>query len=88
MAESKKLSEKQMQKLQSFQSEMQKLQSEIGSFEIQIEVLKSKKAKSIQSVYENQQKLEMLMKDVEEEFGSGSIDINTGEFTPSPNAQG
>lgn len=78
-----KLSEKQLQKLNAIQSEMQKIQSEIGGVEIQIEMFKERKSQLIRAVGENQSKLQELLKDIEEEFGKGSIDINTGEFVPA-----
>ena len=82
-----KISEKQLAKLQSFQTEMQKAQSEIGGIELQIQMLKEKKASVIQSVVEGQGKMQAVLSDIEEEFGKGSIDINTGSFIPYPQEQ-
>jgi len=78
-----KLSEKQLSKLQTIQSELQKAQSEIGGIEIQIAMMKDRKLSMLRSVADGQDKMQSILDDIKEEFGSGSIDINTGDFVPS-----
>lgn len=79
----KTISEKELSKIRSLNEESQKLQMELGATELQIEMMKQKKQMIFQAVSESRAKVQSILKEIEEEFGKGSIDINTGEFVPA-----
>jgi hypothetical protein len=74
-----KLSTKELKKLKDQLTEISKLKAAIGELEISYQV---QKQSLLAQATAAQTKFNDLGKDIEEEYGKCTIDINTGELTP------
>lgn len=73
-----KISESQLQKLQEFNQFMVNASTTLGDIQFQYEFRKSQ---IINDVTKNQETFNEFKKELEEEFGSVEINIQTGEIT-------
>ena len=80
--ETNKLSQQQLQQLKSIQQKNQAVAQELG----QIEILKlqlKKRQQTAQQYFEDLlQEQQTIAQELENTFGKGSVNIETGEFTP------
>lgn len=74
-----KLSTKELKKLKDQLTEISKLKAALGELEIGYQV---QKQSLLAQATAAQTKFNDLGKDIEEEYGKCTIDINTGELTP------
>jgi len=74
-----KLSTKELKKLKDQLTEISKLKAALGELEISYQV---QKQSLLAQATAAQSKFNDLGKDIEEEYGKCTIDINTGELTP------
>jgi hypothetical protein len=74
-----KLSTKELKKLKDQLTEISKLKAALGELEISYQV---QKQSLLAQATAAQTKFNDLGKDIEEEYGKCTIDINTGELTP------
>lgn len=74
-----KLSAKELKKLKDQLTEISKLKAALGELEISYQV---QKQSLLAQATAAQTKFNDLGKDIEEEYGKCTIDINTGELTP------
>ena len=84
-----KFSEDEMTKLQELQNSYQQKQVEFGQLRVQRLILNQQsdaleeKEKQIEQEYVNvQQEEQQLVNELNEKYGPGSLDPQTGEFTP------
>jgi len=77
--EKQKLSEKELKKVQENYSAIAKIKNSLGDLEMQYSFQKSALL-SEYSVIQN--KMNEIVKEIEEEHGKSTLDINTGELTP------
>ena len=84
-----KFSEDEMTKLQELQNSYQQKQVEFGQLRVQRIILNQQsnaleeKEKQIEQEYVNvQQEEQQLVNELNEKYGPGSLDPQTGEFTP------
>lgn len=61
------------------QTSMEAIKTELGT----ITLIESRKAKLIASFEEAEVSMKDLRSKIYEEYGDGTIDLNTGEFTPN-----
>lgn len=81
--ESKVLTQEEIQSLKSLQDNQLTLVTALGDIEYQISILESKKQflkNQIVTQIENESK---IGKELQEKYGSGSIDLEKGEFIPT-----
>lgn len=77
--EKQKLSEKELKKVQENYSAIEKIKNSLGDLEMQYSFQKNALL-SEYSVIQN--KMNEIVKEIEEEHGKSTLDINTGELTP------
>jgi chromosome segregation ATPase len=89
MSETKKLTQEEINSIKGLQSEYNKIVFELGSVESQLvfikkqtELLETEKAKIVVDMDTISKKEKTLIDDLQEKYGAGNIDIETGEITP------
>jgi len=82
MEEKKTLTPEELQLIKDMQIQYNKVILEIGSIEIQLVELKQNKETLLGIIKEINVKESELVKTLEQKYGKGSIDINTGEISP------
>jgi hypothetical protein len=78
---SQKLISEELEKLQKFQTQNNQITNSLGQIEIQKQVLESQKIDILQQLSKLQEESSELSKELQEKYGNGSVDIETGEFT-------
>mgnify|MGYP003624210709 CR=1 FL=1 len=73
-----KIKEESIEKIKSIQTEMNKIQQELGA----ISLLEARKAMLVASHVEFEEKMAEERKLILEEHGDGTVNLDTGEFTP------
>ena len=80
--ENQKLSQEEIQQIEDIQKRMQAVKTELGQLGLAELDLKNRKIK-VEDYLANTQEMETkLVKDLEEKYGRGSIDLQKGEFVP------
>ena len=79
--ETKKLSQQQLQQLRNIQQNYQSVVQELGQIEIAKLQLKKRQQTAQQYLEELLEEQEQVAHEIEDTFGKGSVDIETGEFT-------
>lgn len=80
----KKLSKKELEKIQEIQTRTEAVKTELGQLGLAEIDLKNRRT-NVESYLNETQELEAkLVKELEEKYGKGSIDLNNGEFIPTP----
>jgi hypothetical protein len=89
MLETKKLNQEEINSIKGLQSEYNKIVFELGSIESQLvfikkqtELLETEKAKIVVDMDTISKKEKTLIDDLQEKYGAGNINIETGEVTP------
>lgn len=82
--ETKKLSQEQLQQIKSIQQKNQAVVQELGQIKILKLQLKKRQQTAQQYLEDLLEEQEQIAQEIESIFGKGSIDIETGEFTPLP----
>ena len=80
---SKKLTTKEVNELQELQITQEKIISSLGQIETQKQILKNKKENILNQFSTLQEKQSKVAKNLQEKYGDGNINIETGEFTPN-----
>jgi len=78
----KKLSEKELSTLKDFQEKNQKIVSDLGNIELNIDMLKKQKESVLKEFEKLQDDQNSIGKELQEKYGAGNIDLEKGEFTP------
>ena len=89
MSENKKFTDEELKKVQTLRERMSKLVANYGELKLE-QLLQEKKAANIETVevqlnaeYENIQATELqLVKLFNEKYGRGTLDLDSGTFTP------
>jgi chromosome segregation ATPase len=89
MSEVKKLTQEEINSIKGLQSEYNKIVFELGSIESQLvfikkqtELLETEKTKIVVDMDIISKKEKTLIDDLQEKYGAGNINIETGEVTP------
>ena len=77
-----KLSQEELQQIQDIQTRMQAVKTELGQLALAKIDLKNRKVNVENYLTETQELETKLVKDLEDKYGKGSIDIQNGEFIP------
>lgn len=78
---SQKLTSEELEKLKKFQTQNNQITNSLGQIEIQKQILESQKIDILQQLSQFQEESSELSKELQEKYGTGNIDIETGEFT-------
>ena len=73
-----KVKEEFLESIKSIQNDMNKIQQELGA----IALLKMRKSNLISSFEELEERMADSRKLIVEEYGDGTVNLDTGEFTP------
>jgi len=76
-----KLSEEEVQKIKDFQNESNNLTYSLGQIEVQKLILENQKQDLISQLNKSQQLQEEFSTSLQEKYGNGNINLETGEFT-------
>jgi hypothetical protein len=79
-----KIKEEQLEKVNALREAQTKLRLELGDLHIAMRNIKARQEALEAKSDEAEQKAEQLLNEIREEYGNGSVDVETGEFTPSP----
>jgi chromosome segregation ATPase len=86
--EKKQLTSEELQSLKDLQNDYAKLMTELGTYDLQIsdledskKILQEQKQKVKDSVKELREKENVIAKELNDKYGQGVIDINTGEIS-------
>jgi predicted nuclease with TOPRIM domain len=77
----KKLTEQELTDLKSIQTETNQISFSLGQIEIQKSILEDQKTGLIAEFSTLQEKQNVLAKELQDKYGVGNIDTETGEFT-------
>lgn len=80
--ETNKLSQQQLQQIKNIQQKNQSVVQELGQIEILKLQLKKRQQTAQQYLEDLLEEQQAVAQEIEDTFGKGSIDTETGEFTP------
>ena len=78
-----KLSKEELGKIEEIQKRVQAVKAELGNVGLAEIDLKTRKANIEQYLTETQEQEAVVVKELEEKYGKGSIDLQNGEFIPT-----
>ena len=78
-----KLSKEELGKIEEIQKRVQAVKAELGNVGLAEIDLKTRKANIEQYLTETQEQEAEVVKELEEKYGKGSIDLQNGEFIPA-----
>jgi len=79
-----KIKEEQLEQVNAYRDTRTKLRLELGDLHLAMRNIKARMKALGSQADEAEEKAEQLLNEIREEYGNGSVDIETGEFTPSP----
>ena len=79
----KKLSKKELEQIQEIQTRTQAVKTELGQLGLAEIDLKNRRTNVENYLVETQELETKLVKELEDKYGQGSIDIQNGEFIPT-----
>jgi hypothetical protein len=77
----KKLSQEELQKLKDLQAQGNQIAVSLGEIEIQKAILEGNKNDLLKKLADLQESQNKLAKELQENYGEGNINLETGEFT-------
>ena len=75
-----KLEEKELEKLQKSENDKLQIQSNLGFFNIQMEAINEQVSKAHEDYKNKVQEQQEILKEIEEKYGSITVNIQTGEY--------
>ena len=80
--ENKKLSEKELQTLKEYQEKINIIVVNLGKLDLQINSLENTKKNLIKEYQEIEISQQKIALELQDKYGEGNIDLESGEFTP------
>lgn len=77
------VSEEKISKARQLRGKQQEIQMELGAFYVSEQELKSRQAQLVQELRNSNDEIQALMNELAEEYGHGTLNLETGEFTVS-----
>ena len=78
-----KLLEKELEILKGYQQEQNQITFNLGNVDIQKAILEGQRSQILDSLADLQEKSNKTAKELQDKYGEGNIDLETGEFTLS-----
>jgi len=78
-----KLQKEELQKLNDFTEKRNQIVLNLGQIDIQKTILKGQRSAILESLAKLQEEENAMGKELQDKYGDGNIDLNTGEFTKS-----
>ena len=85
--ENTKLTVEEVEKLQEIQQKNAAVASELGNLEITKLQVEARKAEVVEFFNKLKEEEQTFGKELSEKYGNGSIDLENGEFIPTPTAE-
>jgi hypothetical protein len=85
--ENTKLTVEEVEKLQEIQQKNAAVASELGNLEITKLQVEARKAEVVEFFNKLKEEEQTFGKELSEKYGNGSIDLEKGEFIPTPSAE-
>jgi hypothetical protein len=85
--ENTKLTIEEVEKLQEIQQKNAAVATELGNLEITKLQVEARKAEVVEFFNKLKEEEQAFGKELSEKYGNGSIDLEKGEFIPTPSAQ-
>ena len=79
--ENKKLSQEELKSLKENQKEYSDLIFKLGQTDVQRSILEGQRSEILSQIGDLQEKQNKIAKDLQEKYGDGNINLETGEFT-------
>ena len=79
----KKVSEDQLQKAREIRGKQQGMQSELGALYVSMKDIETRQSQLLEELRASGSEIQELMTELREEFGEGSLNLETGEFSES-----
>jgi hypothetical protein len=79
-----KIKEEQLEQVNALQDARTKLRLELGDLHLAMRNIKARQKALGAEADEAEEKAGQLLNEIREEYGNGSVNVETGEFTPSP----
>ena len=76
-----KLEEKELEVLREYQSKQNSITFNLGNIDIQNAILEGQRSQVLDDLANLQEKSNKSAKDLQEKYGEGNINLETGEFT-------
>jgi hypothetical protein len=80
--ENKKLSQEELQQLKTFQNESNTIMFTLGQIDVQKALLEGQRSEVLEKLAQLQEQNNDFAKTLQEKYGDGNIDLETGEFKP------
>lgn len=80
--ENKKLSQEELQQLKTFQNESNTIMFTLGQIDVQKALLEGQRSEVLEKLAQLQEQNNTFAKSLQEKYGDGNIDLETGEFKP------
>ncbi len=80
--ENKKLSQEELQQLKTFQNESNTIMFTLGQIDVQKALLEGQRSEVLEKLAQLQEQNNAFAKTLQEKYGDGNIDLETGEFKP------
>ena len=81
MSKTIKLSEEELEVLRGYQQEQNQITFNLGNVDIQKAILEGQRSQILDSLANLQEKSNETAKELQDKYGEGNIDLETGEFT-------
>lgn len=81
MSKTIKLSEEELQKLKDFNEKRNQITSNLGRVDIQKAILEGQRSMILENLAKLQEEENTVGKELQDKYGEGNIDLDTGEFT-------
>lgn len=85
--ENQKLTSEEIQQIKSIQEKNRAAVIELGELEIHANSIEQRKANVFKFLQELREEEQSFAKELTDKYGDGSINLDTGEFTPNPVAE-
>ncbi len=79
-----KIKEEQLEQVNALQDARTRLRLELGDLYLAMRNIKARQKALGAEADEAEEKAGQLLNEIREEYGNGSVNVETGEFTPSP----
>jgi len=80
--ENKNLSQEELQQLKTFQNESNTIMFTLGQIDVQKALLEGQRSEVLEKLAQLQEQNNDFAKTLQEKYGDGNIDLETGEFKP------
>lgn len=81
--DNKQLSQEELQQLKTFQNESNTIMFTLGQIDVQKALLEGQRSEVLEKLANLQEQNNTFAKTLQEKYGEGNIDLETGEFKPT-----